>query len=287
MTAPNAPLPDLRVVAVDHLQPHEEHDSQRSAPLMERLRAAETIINPAIVTPMTETADNDTRQYVILDGANRCYAFRELGYPHILVQVVSYTDGHVELDTWRHVVSHWDEFALIDHLREVDEVDLVDDEPETVDTGQTPNRRRIARLSLRAGRVLSMFARAAGLIAQNALLRQAVSAYQRRAGLHRTAERSASAIWPYYPEAIALVEFPKYRPEDIIEAARSHAYLPPGISRHVIQGRALRVNYPIAVLRDARQSLEEKNIALQAWVRNKLLHRAVRYYAESTYMFDE
>jgi hypothetical protein len=33
-----------------------------------------------------------------LDGANRCYAFKELGYPHILVQVVSYDNSYVELD---------------------------------------------------------------------------------------------------------------------------------------------------------------------------------------------
>lgn len=284
----SAPMPDLRIVAVERLHPHEEHDSQRAAPLIERLREAESIINPPIVATINPDADEQMREYVVLDGANRCYAFAELGFPHMLVQVVSYQSSSVQLDTWQHVIINWDEYTLVEHLREVDEVDLLEAESSEAEVDSiTSQRPKIARFTLRAGRILSMVGRAADLIKQNALLRQVVGIYQRRAGLQRTAEHNVSAIWPFYPEAIALVEFPLYQPEDIIAAARSRAYLPPGISRHIIQGRALRVNYPLSALRDARETLEAKNAALQAWVRNKLAHRAVRYYAEATYMFDE
>jgi hypothetical protein len=63
--------------------------------------------------------------------------------------------------------------------------------------------------------------------------------------------------------------------------------LPPGISRHIIQGRALKVNYPLAVLRDQTISLAEKNEQLSLWIQEKLAKRQVRYYAESSYLFDE
>ena len=39
-------------------------------------------------------------------------------------------------------------------------------------------------------------------------------------------------------------------------AAQWNAFLPPGISRHIVQGRALRVNYPLKALCDSSVSLE-------------------------------
>lgn len=62
---------------------------------------------------------------------------------------------------------------------------------------------------------------------------------------------------------------------------------PPGISRHIIHGRALLVNYPIDALKDTTTTLQEKNDALFAWIQMRLAHRKIRYYAETTYQFDE
>jgi hypothetical protein len=122
---------------------------------------------------------------------------------------------------------------------------------------------------------------------RNKTLCKLVDVYRYQAILNRTAVTDPTIIWRLYPEAIALVLFPPYEAEDIIAAAQHQAFLPPGVSRHIIQGRALRVNYPLAFLRDNETSLEAKNKHLQEWIRNKLAARSVRYYAESTYQFDE
>ena len=90
-----------------------------------------------------------------------------------------------------------------------------------------------------------------------------------------------------FPDANAVVHFPPYLPADIIEAAQHDAFLPPGISRHIVHGRAIRVNYPLDALRDPNTSLEQKNDDLLRWMQNKLANRQVRYYAEATYQFDE
>ena len=42
--------------------------------------------------------------------------------------------------------------------------------------------------------------------------------------------------------------------------------LPTGITRHVIPGRALRVNLPLSVLIDERQTTEAKNEWLRGWM---------------------
>ncbi|MBL8164604.1 MAG: hypothetical protein JNJ61_21620 [Anaerolineae bacterium] len=255
----------------DSLHPHEEHDSQRSLPLIERLQTDTVVINPPIVAPFGAS------QYVILDGANRYHAFSHLHLPHILVQVTSYDSGYVELKTWQHVISKWTADDFLTHLNTLSEVHCV----ERQDTNA------IAHILFRDGRVLAVVPAVENTHERNAALRKVVSIYQRNAVLQRTALTEPMDIWPLYPDAIAIVTFPAYTPADIIAAARHHAFLPPGISRHIIHGRALRLNYPLDALRDKDTRLIEKNLRLATWIQTKLENRSVRYYAEATYQFDE
>ncbi|RMF81633.1 MAG: hypothetical protein D6737_04380 [Chloroflexi bacterium] len=265
------PTPDLRIVSTDRVHPHEEHDSQRSVPLVERLREEHYMINPPIVAPM------DDDHFVVLDGANRYHAFSALGYHHILVQVSTYESGYVELGTWRHVVSGWNVEALMAKLESLNRV--------VISYGKVVDA--IAHIVLRNGDKLMIQAVSDELGARNAALRDVVDAYQKRANLYRTAIENPDEVWPLFPDAIALVIFPNYRPDDIMNAARHQAYIPPGISRHIVHGRALRVNYPLAWICDESKSLDEKNAQLKAWIQDKLARREMRYYAEATYQFDE
>jgi hypothetical protein len=67
---------------------------------------------------------------------------------------------------------------------------------------------------------------------------------------------------------------------------RSRSRLPTGITRHVIGRRALRLNLPLAFLREERP-LDEKNRDFQALIADLLKAGRVRHYEESTYLFDE
>lgn len=267
----SAPPPDLRIIATDSVFPHEEHDSQRSTPLIERLKVAEFITNPPIVAPM----DHD--QYVILDGANRCYSFAQLGFSHILVQVASYESGYVDLQTWNHVISDWNQDAFLKALKQHPEV--------KINLGQS--NEAVAHLLLLDGQSISLCAPVQTTHERNAVLRAIVQVYQQNATLYRTALNEPEEVWSLYPEALGLMVFPDYQPSDIIAAAKYKAYLPPGISRHIIYGRALMVNYPIQALKDVSIGLADKNEALQSWIHQKLANRQVRYYAEATYQFSE
>jgi hypothetical protein len=267
----SAPPPDLRILPLEVIAPHEAHDSQRSDPLLNILRAAHYLTNPPIVAPMGD----DT--YVVMDGANRYHCFHELGYPHLLVQVVDYKSEFLELGVWNHILSDWDEDVFIQHLYELPET--------TIRKGW--NSKAAAQILLANGSVLSLNAPAATIEQRNFTLRNLVSTYQPNSRLSRTALHDPTLIWPLYPDAIALVIFPEYKPHEIIESAQKHAFLPPGVSRHIIHGRALKLNYPLERLRDKSVSLDDKNEVLQQWIREKFANRGVRYYAESTYQFDE
>ncbi len=271
MRLSNAPTPDLRIVPIQKVIPHEEHDSQRAQPLIERIRRESFVINPPIVAPVSEA------EYVILDGANRVYAFQALGHQHLLVQCVQYDSGFVELETWNHVISAWTVEEFIEHLASLPEIHMID--------GQDANA--IAHIVLRTGRVIALRAPVETVHERNAALRRFVNIYQQHAVLHRTAISEPETLWTLFEDGIALVFFPPYQPVDIIAAARQRAFLPPGVSRHIVHGRAVQVNYPIARLLDSETSLEQKNEDLQRWLRQKMARREIRYYAEATYQFDE
>ncbi|MEQ8673360.1 MAG: hypothetical protein RLP44_02840 [Aggregatilineales bacterium] len=267
----SAPPPDLRIIPIDSLLPHEEHDSQRSKNLVEKFKHADVMINPPLVAPINAT------QYVILDGANRCYTFKQLGYPHILVQVVSYESGYVDLNTWNHIISDWELGEFIEEIKQLDGIEIHDEQDSSA----------LAHVILNNGQVLSLRAIVQSTHERNTLLRTFVTIYQQQARLYRTAINEPDELWLLYPQAIAVVLFPEYASADIIAAAKYQAFLPPGISRHIIHGRALKVNYPLKDLQSETTSLLEKNQRLQQWLQEKLAQRNVRYYAEATYQFDE
>ncbi|MFN8425786.1 MAG: hypothetical protein U0X87_05955 [Anaerolineales bacterium] len=93
-------LPRLDILPVESLILHEDHDMQRSAPLIEKLRAAGILRNPPMVMPLMD----GTQRYMVLDGANRVTSLSEMEFPHIIAQVVEADDTNVNLQTWNHVV---------------------------------------------------------------------------------------------------------------------------------------------------------------------------------------
>ncbi len=266
-----APVPDLRIVAAERLYAHESHDSQRSRPLIERLRSDKYIINPPVVAPINK------QNFVILDGANRCHAMRALGYPHMPVQVVGWESGQIRLDTWNHVVCNWTQAGLLEGLGKLQGLTISDE----------ARSKPVATLILADGKSLELLASKQDPHIRNALLCQVVSVYQRNAGLYRSVLDGLSQVRDHFPEMIALLRFPPVTFRDVVTAAREKAWIPPGVSRHIISGRALKINYPVSQLSNNGRSLKQKNEDLQEWLRHKLARREVRFYAESTYQFDE
>lgn len=266
----SAPPPDLRIVRADAILPHEKSDIQRSQPLIARLSRAEFFTNPPMVAAAREG------KYVLMDGSNRHISMVSLGFRHMLVQVADYESEFVDLGVWQHIISNWDSTNLLQELRRI----------EATEMRAGWDASAVAQVLLRDGPVYSIHAAVDNLAERNATLRQVVAAYHRNATLYRTPLVDPTQIWSLFPSGFALVMFPVYSPQSIIEAALQSAHLPPGVSRHIIHGRALNLNYPMAYLR-AEKSLEAKNAQLQTWLQRQYAERSVRFYSEATYQFDE
>jgi hypothetical protein len=114
-------LPDLRMFPVKLLVPHEDVDPRRTEKLSKRLLEEGMLKNP----PMVATIPGSDR-YIVLDGANRVMAFVLLKIPHIVAQLVNYSNQDVILDTWYHVVAGISEADFERGLTEMVGLELVD-----------------------------------------------------------------------------------------------------------------------------------------------------------------
>ncbi|MFN8496451.1 MAG: hypothetical protein U0641_01230 [Anaerolineae bacterium] len=272
----NSEMPILRIVPATALVLHEDADPRRVERLTRRMREDGIIKNPPIVTPLSDS------RYVVLDGANRVSGLWALGAPHAVVQVVTYE--RVELDTWYHLITHMDRDDLLDAIRRVPGVRL------------SATRRDTARRALDE-RAISAYvvcpdgdaysiANGGDLADEARILVDISNIYRGAANIQRVRIDDMAALTHMYDDVAALLVYPPFTRSDILALAASEAKVPTGITRHVIPGRALRLNLPLALL-EGPGSTEDKNAWLVQWERERLAAKAVRYYAESTYLFDE
>ena len=274
-------LPDLRIVPVEVLVPHEQHDLQRSEPLVQQLLADGVLKNPPVVAPRGQ----DDASFVILDGANRHAAAVVLNLPHLLVQVADYNDPQLRLLTWHHVVS---ECSVASFRKRLGEVAGLNRRPGTLLHARAALARRecLGYIVYPAGDV-ELVSAEGDLRRRTAVLNQMVDSYKACARLSRTTSDRVDEARQLYEDLTAVVVFPRYDPAEIVELTREGVRLPAGITRHLVPHRALRINYPLDRLAERGRSLNEKNAALQEWLRVKVAARQVRSYTESTVLFDE
>jgi hypothetical protein len=274
---PSADIPHLKVVATSKLHPHELPDEQRARPLVSALRRDRVLKNPPVVLPF-----ENGEQFVVLDGANRVTALRLLDSPHALVQVASLDREKVELRTWNHVLmglSVEQARATLTASRMIDYDRSRPDHPALNPDG-------LLRIEFSNGDQLAIDRSQSDLHQRIELLNEVVDAYRGQVHFERTSEDSLMGMGQVYNSVAALVVFPEFRPDEVVQAAAENWHFPPGITRFIISPRALRLNYPLAML-DSDETLEEKQQHLSTWIRSRVQNRRVRFYAESTFLFDE
>ena len=277
-------LPDLRFVPVEALVPHEQHDPHRLEPLVRRIREQGRLRNPPLVAPLPTAAAGDSR-YVVLDGANRAHAMRAAGLRHAVVQVVPYRDPPVKLSTWCHALGETSRDHFESALRSVSDLECRR-EPLLHASAMLARRETLAYVAFPDGTADTLHG-GRDLRERNALLNAVVDTYRARKRFYRVTSESLTTARERHPEVEALVVFPHFEPAEVIEIAAGGERLPAGITRHVIQWRALRIDVPLDWLADPAADLAEKNGWLAEWLQERLDGRHVRFYEEPTVLFDE
>ena len=274
----NAKELTLRIVRLDNVLLHEQIEKNRVERLVQRLEEDQFLKNPPIVT-------EHHAQYILLDGATRVTALKRVGCRDVIVQVVDYDAPGIVLETWNHMLLDAPVDELFRSLRQLPGLRL---EQTTASTAGAALDRRdaIGALLLGDGQAYALRLDDDALEQQAQMLNRVVAAYEGRGEMYRVAHTNVERLLAEHGRLSALVVFPRYRPDEIRRLALNGAKLPMGVTRHIIPGRALRINIPLDVLqRD--EPLERKNAWLDEWMKAKLRDRQVRFYQEPVFLFDE
>jgi hypothetical protein len=273
-------LPDLRIVDTRRLVLHEESDPTRSERIADRLREEKVLGNPPIVA-----STRGTSRLIVLDGANRVSAAFVLKLPALMVQVVDYDDPEVRLNQWHHLLLDFDETQLLSALEKIPGAVL--ERARGGSRGRPRFRGRTACLvRLKSGATWNVIPRVGQSPA--AVMRAVTDIYKRKTQIYRIADEQIDMLADRtHANVTAVILFPGFRKSDIVRfALHEGEKLPPGITRHFIPNRALKVNLPLGVLR-GRKSLAARGRELDAWIEKKSREKRIRAYPEPTVIFDE
>ena len=271
-------LPNLKILPLDKLILHEDHDLQRTLPLIGKLRAQGILRNPPIVIPLTDGSG----RYMVLDGANRVTSLREMGFPHIVTQVVEPDDRNVGLQTWNHVVWGMGVRRFLKELKAVDTILVKQVDPKK---SFHPPDTAPALIRLVNGNTYLAIT-PPGPFEQVHALHGLVNCYKEHACLDRTSQTLMEGFKHIYPDLTALVIFPRFEINTVLMLAGRNYLLPAGITRFTVSPRALHLNYPLHELSSGKP-IEYKEAYLQHWVGERVKNKGVRHYAEATFLFDE
>jgi phosphoglycerate dehydrogenase-like enzyme len=266
----------LRVVPIEQVMPHENTDPRRVARLVKRLEQEGVLANPPVVAEFEN-------KYVVLDGASRAKALKELGVPHLAVQIVPVAAAGLELRTWFHAVRELEPGELLALLEGIAEVSL-----------RQSDRQRVLNEMVEYGGLCYVhtiddqvyLVEAAPGVNHLQALNKLTQTYIEASHVTRTLDDRLDYLRTEFPDMAALVVFPEYTVEQILQITRAGHVVPAGITRFIIPNRVLRVNLPLDFLRSG-QSLLEKNKWLRRFVLDKLGTSEARYYAEPVYLMDE
>ena len=272
-------FPTLKILPLDRVILHEDHDLQRTKPLVAKLRAQGVLRNPPILMPLTDKSG----RYMVLDGANRVTSLREMEFPHVVAQVVEPSYPHVNLQTWNHVVWGMSTITLIRALRKIEGLKLVE-----VNTQKSLDAPLYTPMQIRLsdGRFYILEEAPSDLATHIGTLHQIVDTYKTRASLDRTSQTLIETFKKVYPDLTALFIFPRFKIRTVLKLASQNIVLPTGITRFTVSPRALHLNYPLHELSSCRP-IEYKEAYLQQWLEERVKKKGVRHYAEATFLFDE
>lgn len=267
-------LPELHIVSLDEIVLHEDPDMERVARLVDRFSADGILKNPPVV------GRSKGRRHIVLDGANRVTSLRKLHYDHVLVQELDLFDPGLQLESWHHAIEHVPADDLLSHAASVEGVGLVDGEDPHISHPSV-----LARLRFPDRGSVTLVG-AEELLQRVNQLHQITRIYHRFSSFDRVSYSGMEHLVRHYRNFTGLVSFRRFELGDLQLVTDADERMPSGVTRILLPKRALRFNLQLELLR-AGLSLEEKENWLKQTIKERVAEKAIRFYREPTFFFDE
>ena len=249
-------LRDLRLVDLGCLILHEAHDEDRLIRLRERMKAEGEQRNPVIVSPHED-------RYLVLDGAHRVRALRELGSSLVLVQTVEPPE---KAEGWGHLLGRIE----TTELRNL----------EGIEASEKPGHNPLAEVETDGVGTIFLSSTGEGLRDLVRALWNLRSLYPKGVVVHRVEPRGTVRD----SEGEALIRYRGFTPGELAAIVDSGTVLPAGVTRFRVRERVLGVCYPLENM--VGGDVGAQNDKLEEYVRKRWDEGRVRLYGEPVVLFE-
>jgi hypothetical protein len=263
---------ELRLIKSSNVLLHEECEDSRYSRLIERFNEEKILYNPLIVGSYED-------KFILIDGANRYEALKQIGCGTILAQLVNYKGGKVRLKSWYHFVSGITMNDLKNYLTQ-NGIEF-----KKWKRGKLDKVNRVGVISKNGEAICVKFSKDL-----DEMMRSLCSLnkyYESKYNYTRIdSDTDLSDISALSPDEGLLFIYPDFKKEHIVKIAQLKQKLPAGITRHLIPNRVLRIKYEIQDLKSG-DNLQERNDELNILIERKIQSKKVRLYKEPILIFDE
>jgi hypothetical protein len=249
-------LEDLLLADLGCLILHEAHDEDRLARLRGRIEAEGDQRNPVIVSPHED-------RYLVLDGAHRVRALRELGSRFVLVQAVEPPE---KAEGWGHLVNGVGRAELEDI--------------EGIEVADSPVNTPLAEVEIAGGGTIFLSTTREGLQGRVRALWELQSYYPGGVVVRRVEPDGTARL----SDGEVLIRYYPFTPGELAEIVNSGTVLPAGITRFRVRERVLGVRYPLDRMMEGEP--RARNAELRAFIESRWEENRVRYYGEPVVLFE-
>lgn len=263
----------LKLLPSEQILLHEECEDNRSGRLLERFKDENVLYNPLIVAEYEG-------KYILIDGANRFEALKNMGCKTILAQLVDYKSQDVKLRSWYHFVNGISANELILFCKS-NGFQLI-----SAECPVKPVIKNEVSVIFTTGEkfIMKFSAVPEEMLKQLSVLNRFYE--NEYSYLRIDSDTDINDVSGLSNEEGMLVVFPEFTKDDIINISGFSQKLPAGISRHLIPNRVLHIKILIDALKTA-DNLDKRNEELEKYIQYKIDTKKVRLYREPILVFDE
>ncbi len=271
-------LPQLKILPIKRIIFHEEPDQERSTKLVDNFRKENILKNPPVVARYSEQDS-----YILLDGANRLTALRNLDIPDALIQEIDLFDPGLNFLHWHHAIEHFSKETFLNKLNQIPGIDISKIEENRI--SQTENGDLLCQIQFKDSTVYTVHAHE-NLFQRVIDLKNITDIYHGSKFMDRVSYTNLEHLKNNYPDFCSVIVFKPFSKDDLVQLTQKFIRIPSGITRVILPKRALRINVPLDILR-FDVPVAQKNHWLQKRINEQIIDKSIRFYHEPTFLFDE
>jgi len=266
----------LKIVPIEPLLTYEDHDSARTEKIINNILKSGYFIDPITVGTIGQK-----NKFLVIDGANRVQAMKELGAKYISVQIVDYLNPEeVELRGNEHYL----DIPGHKFLNLIKRNNLKFNKARGIQSPETtnlPNEGKNLCLIYSEKEVYSI--PSCGMLKNDlGILNRLVRSYKGKVLIKRKSE-----VGNLVNGTRVLIKFKNFSPSDIVEAVLKNLRLESGITWHLINNHIVRFKVPIRVLVGGFEDERKAAAYTKKLIKAKTGGLSIRRYLSNVYICDE